>query len=144
MRTSSQVLHVMLIDKKDLSPFLFSFHLNYLLLPNYYILNSFYQSPSFFFFLPFLLFLSLDLPPFTLSSLSSLHTCSLAVSESNCVKLGTGGVALAIINALTLQSHNETVVKLGCLAIFEVGIILLNCVLFCDRMSCDAMLRYLM
>ena len=35
--------------------------------------------------------------------------------------MGAGGIAHALVNALTLQSQNETVVKLGCQAIHGVS-----------------------
>ena len=41
--------------------------------------------------------------------------------ESNRTKLGVAGIAHGLINALTLQSQNETVVKLGCQAIYGVS-----------------------
>ena len=46
---------------------------------------------------------------------------SLSVYESNRTKLGMAGIAHGLINALTLQSQNETVVKLGCQAIYGVS-----------------------
>ena len=50
------------------------------------------------------------------------HPFSLAHFEVSRQKLGTAGVALAIVNALNLQNQNETVVKLGSQAVFEVGV----------------------
>ena len=35
--------------------------------------------------------------------------------------MGVAGIAHGLINALTLQSQNETVVKLGCQAIYGVS-----------------------
>ena len=50
------------------------------------------------------------------SSLSKLTTGQ----DTNRVKLGSAGVCAALVGCLNAQSENETVVKFGCRAVFEI------------------------